>query len=41
MIINNLIKVQNKLTDIIMQWWNTRKIKSYGRQVFISGGQTD
>ena len=38
MIINNVIKVQNKFIDCIMQWWNNLKLRSYGNQVTISGG---
>ena len=38
MIINNLIKLQNKLYNCLMQLWNSYKLKSYGKQIKMSGG---
>lgn len=37
MIINNLIKLQNKLYNCLMQLWNSYKLKSYGKQIKMSG----
>ena len=37
MLINNLIKIQNKLTNVIMQRWNMLKLMSFGSQILIGG----
>ena len=41
MLINNLIKIQNKLTDVIMQRWNMLKLMSFGSQILIRGAIID
>lgn len=37
MLINNLIKIQNKLTNVIMQRWNMLKLMLFGSQILIGG----
>lgn len=39
MVIQVLIKISNKITDLVLQLWNQLKLKSFGDQVVIEGGR--